>query len=110
MSDPALDVRRDGAVLRLTFDRPERRNALDDATTRALITELEAANQDEAVRVVTLTGAGDDFCSGFDLATRADGATRPRVGSLQRRLPALTHRLVSLVCSIQVSVVAAALD
>ena len=105
MSDPALHVRRDGAVLRLTLDRPERRNALDDATTGALAAELEAANQDEAVRVITLTGAGRDFCSGFDLGTRTDGATRPRVGSLQRRLPALTHRLVSLLCTVQVPVV-----
>ena len=106
MSGIALDARRDGAVLRLTLDRPERRNAIDDATTQALLGELEAANQDESVRVITLTGAGDDFCSGFDLGTRREGETRPRVGSLQRRLPALAHRLVALVCSVQVPVVA----
>jgi len=106
VSDAALDARRDGAILRLTLDRPARRNALDDETTAALIAELEAANQDDAVRAITLTGAGSDFCSGFDLGTRSDGATRPRVGSLQRRLPVLAHRLVSLVCSIQVPVVA----
>jgi len=106
VTDLALDVRRDGAVLRLTLDRPARRNALDDETTQALVAELEAANQDESVRVITLTGAGSDFCSGFDLGTRGDGGARPRVGSLQRRLPALAHRLVSLVCSVQVPVVA----
>ena len=106
MSDTAVHARRDGAVLRLTLDRPARRNAIDDETTHALVTELEAANQDESVRVITLTGAGTDFCSGFDLGTRADGDPRPRVGSLQRRLPALAHRLVALVCSIQVPVVA----
>ncbi|HEV2310708.1 MAG TPA: enoyl-CoA hydratase/isomerase family protein [Acidimicrobiia bacterium] len=106
MSGVALDARRDGAVLRLTLDRPERRNAIDDATTQALLAELEAANQDESVRVITLTGAGNDFCSGFDLGTRGQGETRPRVGSLQRRLPALAHRLVALVCSVQVPVVA----
>ncbi|HWW45305.1 MAG TPA: enoyl-CoA hydratase/isomerase family protein [Acidimicrobiia bacterium] len=106
MTDLALDVRHDGAVLRLTLDRPARRNALDDATTEALVAELEAANQDESVRVITLTGAGSDFCSGFDLGTRGGDGARPRVGSLQRRLPALAHRLVSLVCSVQVPVVA----
>jgi 2-(1,2-epoxy-1,2-dihydrophenyl)acetyl-CoA isomerase len=108
VTDAALDVRHDGAALRLTLDRAERRNALDDATTAALIAELERANQDEAVRVVLLTGRGDDFCAGFDLATRgAEGQARPRVGSIQRRVPALAHRLVALLCSIQVPVVAA---
>ncbi len=103
-----LDVQRGGdGILHLTLDRPERRNALDDATTTALIAELEAANQDEDVRAIVLAGRGDDFCSGFDLATRAEGPSRPRVGSLQRRLPAQAHRLVPLVCSVQVPIVAA---
>lgn len=108
MSPPGgLAVERDGPLLRLTLDQPGRRNALDDATTAALIAELEAANQDEVVRAVVLTGRGDDFCSGFDLATRDGGATRPRPGSIQRRLPALAHRLVVTVCTVQVPVVAA---
>jgi 2-(1,2-epoxy-1,2-dihydrophenyl)acetyl-CoA isomerase len=94
-------------VLRLTLDRPERRNALDDPTVAALIAELERANQDEAVRAVLLTGRGDDFCAGFDLSTRADGPARPRVGSIQRRLPARAHRLIAVACSVQVPVVAA---
>ncbi len=54
-----------------------------------------------------LSGRGDDFCVGFDLATRSDGPSRPRVGSIQRRLPAQAHRLVALVCSIQVPLVTA---
>ena len=107
MTAPGLDVGRDGPVLRLTLDRPERRNALDDATVAGLIDELERANQDEGVRAVLLTSRGDDFCVGFDLATRADGTGRPRVGSVQRRLPAQAHRLIAVACSIQVPVVAA---
>ena len=107
MTAPGLDVGRDGPVLRLTLDRPERRNALDDATVAGLIDELERANRDEGVRAVLLTGRGDDFCVGFDLATRADGTGRPRVGSVQRRLPAQAHRLIAVACSIQVPVVAA---
>ena len=103
-----LGVERAGGVLRLTVDRPDRRNMLDDALTAALIEQLEAANTDESVRAILLTGAGADFCAGFDLATRDDGASRPRPGSIQRRLPAQAHRLVSLVCSVQVPVVAAA--
>jgi 2-(1,2-epoxy-1,2-dihydrophenyl)acetyl-CoA isomerase len=100
----SLLVERDGAVLRLTFESP-RRNALDDASVAALIGQLEAAGQDDGVRVVTLSGAGDDFCSGFDIVGRNQGGERPRVGSIQRRLPAQAHRLIPLVLEVQVPVV-----
>jgi 2-(1,2-epoxy-1,2-dihydrophenyl)acetyl-CoA isomerase len=101
----SLHVERDGAVLRLTFDSP-RRNALDDASVAALISQLEAAGQDDGVRVVTLSGTGDDFCSGFDFVGRNQaGGERPRVGSIQRRLPAQAHRLIPLVLEVQVPVV-----
>jgi 2-(1,2-epoxy-1,2-dihydrophenyl)acetyl-CoA isomerase len=98
---------RDG-VLSLTFDRRERRNSIDDTVVAGLISVLEAANSDESVRVVRLRGAGDHFCSGFDILSRNAGseeARRPRVGSIQRRLPAQAHRLLPLVCSVQIPVV-----
>jgi 2-(1,2-epoxy-1,2-dihydrophenyl)acetyl-CoA isomerase len=107
-STPGLDAGLDGGTLRLTLDRPARRNALDDAMTEALIGHLERANQDDAVRVVVLAGRGDDFCAGFDLSTRGPATSeRPRPGSIQRRLPAGAHRLIALLCSVQVPVVAA---
>jgi 2-(1,2-epoxy-1,2-dihydrophenyl)acetyl-CoA isomerase len=105
---PGLDATLDGPVLRLTLDRPANRNALNDAMTDALIASLEHANQDDAVRVIVLAGRGDDFCAGFDLAARnTDTATRPRPGSIQRRLPAGAHRLITLLCTVQVPIVAA---
>jgi 2-(1,2-epoxy-1,2-dihydrophenyl)acetyl-CoA isomerase len=105
---PGLDVAREAGVLRLTLDRAEQRNALDDATTEALIAELEAANQDDTVRAIVLRGRGDDFCAGFDLVGRnAPGPARPRAGSIQRRLPAQAHRLVALVASVQIPIVSA---
>lgn len=101
-----LRISRDGGVLRLTLDRPHRRNALDDAMVADLIRELETANQDESVRAIVLSGTGDHFCSGFDLVARnAPRDTRPRVGSIQRRVSSEAHRLVPLLCSVQVPVV-----
>jgi 2-(1,2-epoxy-1,2-dihydrophenyl)acetyl-CoA isomerase len=98
-------VQRDG-VLEVTLDRPERRNALDDAMVAALIATVEAAGTDESVRVVVVRGDGDHFCSGFDIVARnAGGGSRPRVGSIQRRLPAQAHRLVPLLLSVQTPVV-----
>jgi 2-(1,2-epoxy-1,2-dihydrophenyl)acetyl-CoA isomerase len=101
----SLNVERDGAVVRLTIDNP-RRNALDDASVAALIAQLESAGQDDGVRVLTLSGTGDDFCSGFDIVGRNQGREqRPRVGSIQRRLPAQAHRLIPLMLEVQVPVV-----
>jgi methylglutaconyl-CoA hydratase len=57
-----------GAVVRLTLNRPEKRNALNDAVIDGLKQGLQQAAGDKAVRVVVVTGAGLDFCAGADLA------------------------------------------
>src|SRR5438093_2369429 len=59
-----LDVERDGAVLRVTLARPERRNAFD----AALIARLHDAFSDVGdARAVVLTGEGPSFCAGADV-------------------------------------------
>jgi 2-(1,2-epoxy-1,2-dihydrophenyl)acetyl-CoA isomerase len=96
-----------GGVLRITLERPSRRNSLDVAAVRRIVAALEAAATDDALRVVLLTGRGGDFCSGADwVAANAAGA-RPRTGSLQRRVPLQAHRLVELLMEIQLPVVCA---
>jgi methylglutaconyl-CoA hydratase len=55
-------------IARITLNRPEKRNALNDAVIGALKDALRLADQDESVRAVILAGAGADFCSGADLA------------------------------------------
>ena len=56
------------AVATVTLNRPERRNAVSWRLLVDLIEALEQARADPAVRVVVLTGAGQDFCVGADLA------------------------------------------
>jgi methylglutaconyl-CoA hydratase len=56
------------AVARVTLNRPDKRNALDNEIVREVKDALQQAARDEGVRVVLLTGAGKDFCSGADLA------------------------------------------
>jgi 2-(1,2-epoxy-1,2-dihydrophenyl)acetyl-CoA isomerase len=98
----------DDGVLRIELDRQDKRNALDDDMVAAMIAAVDAAERDEAARAILLSGAGDHFCGGFDiLARNADRSARPRVGSIQRRLPAQAHRLIPLVASVQVPVVCA---
>jgi methylglutaconyl-CoA hydratase len=59
----------DDAVARITLNRPDKRNALDDEIVAEFADALRAAGRDTGVRVVLLTGAGKDFCSGADLAS-----------------------------------------
>lgn len=59
-------------VLRLTFNRPEKKNALNREMYRALIAGLEAAARDDAIRALIFAGAGGDFTAGNDLADFRD--------------------------------------
>lgn len=63
-----LLVTSEAGVLRLTINRPQRRNALTDAVLLGLRDAIASASRDDAVRVIVLTGAGDKaFCAGADL-------------------------------------------
>ncbi|HVM39361.1 MAG TPA: enoyl-CoA hydratase-related protein [Acidimicrobiia bacterium] len=74
---------RDGVRV-VTFDRPERLNAFDTPTYHAVASALADALDDEAVRVVVMTGAGRAFCAGQDLdelAALADGTAPEGTGT-----------------------------
>ena len=58
----------DGAVARLTLNRPEKKNALNDQLISELTDALTDAASHEDVRTIVITGSGTDFCSGADLA------------------------------------------
>lgn len=102
-----LAVERDGPVLRLRLDRPDRRNAITDDMVLALVETIEAAGSDESVRAIALTGTGEHFCSGFDLGQRGDGE-KPRVGATQRRMRWQVNRLIPTMLETQTPIVAAA--
>ncbi len=57
----------DGSVARITLNRPEKRNALNDGLVTGIKAALRRANAVDSVRVVVINGAGQDFCSGADL-------------------------------------------
>ena len=58
----------EGAVARITLNRPEKRNALNAGLISGLKDRLREASANERVRVVVIAGAGKDFCSGADLS------------------------------------------
>jgi 2-(1,2-epoxy-1,2-dihydrophenyl)acetyl-CoA isomerase len=107
-----LLVTRDGGILRITLNRPDRRNALTAAMVDTVAETLEAADLNDATRVVLLRGAGADFCSGFDIGGPGGpggggGRSKPRAGHMQRGLHANAHRLVRTLSEVQLPIVAA---
>jgi methylglutaconyl-CoA hydratase len=105
MSAP-LEAAREGGVLTLTLNRPDKRNALSSALVEALHGALDSADLDAEVRVVVLTGAGKDFCAGADLeellasadaSAEATEASAFRLGSLFTRMRSLPKPVIAVV-------------
>lgn len=67
-------VERRDTVLLVTIQRPERRNAVDRATAAELSQVFREFDADPAARIAVLTGAGGNFCAGFDLKALAEGS------------------------------------
>jgi enoyl-CoA hydratase/carnithine racemase len=64
---PPVRIERRGTLGLVTMDRPEQRNPLDPASAAALLAAFRELFDDDAVRSVAVTGAGDAFCAGGDL-------------------------------------------
>ena len=81
---PAVRIEREGDVLRLTLDRPAKRNAFSAEMRDALVEGLRVAVADPSVREVVLAGEGPAFCAGGDLdefGTLPDPATAHAIRS-----------------------------
>ncbi len=66
---------RDGRIARITLNRPEVLNAIDDALPVELADAVARADADPEVHVMLLAGAGRAFCAGYDLSRYAEGGT-----------------------------------
>lgn len=69
-------VARQGGVLRITLNRPDKLNAFNEEMHLALRAAFETAHEDADVRAVLLTGAGRGFCAGQDLGDRDPRASK----------------------------------
>jgi methylglutaconyl-CoA hydratase len=85
----------DAGILTLTLDRPEKRNALSSALIEELRDAVARAENDSAVRVVVLKGAGKDFCAGADLEELLASADQDPAENEQGALK-LGHLFVAL--------------
>ncbi|MPY56495.1 crotonase/enoyl-CoA hydratase family protein [Streptomyces spongiae] len=75
---PVVRTQRRGAVLVVTLDRPEARNAVNTAVAVAVGAAMERLDADDSLRAGVLTGAGGVFCAGMDLKAFLAGE-RPAV-------------------------------
>ena len=72
MTYASLAYRTDGRIARITLDRPERLNAIDDHMPREIRLAVDEANADPAIHVIVVEGAGRAFCAGYDLKRYAE--------------------------------------
>jgi enoyl-CoA hydratase len=80
MSYSTLLYETDGRVARITLNRPDKLNAINDELPRELRAAVDAANRDDGVHAIVVAGAGRAFCAGYDLQQYAE-APRPVRGS-----------------------------
>lgn len=68
MSFTLIDLKVESAIATITFNRPEKRNAMSDDMRSEFIHALEQVAADKAIKALVLTGAGKGFCAGGDIS------------------------------------------
>lgn len=104
-ADGSLTASRGSGILRITLDRPSRRNSLSRSMIEKFVAVLTDAATDDSLRAIHILGAGDDFCSGADWVATNSSDQRPRTGDILRRTPHAAHRVIELLHSIHLPVV-----
>ena len=90
MSDPVLKIEIDVDIATLTFNRPDKRNAVNDDLVAAL--DAFFSNPPKDVAAVILTGSGGHFCAGLDLAEHEE---RPAIDTVYHSRN--WHRVMDLI-------------
>jgi enoyl-CoA hydratase/carnithine racemase len=89
-----LESNRDGRLLRLVLNRPDKRNALNGALCQQLVAAIEQGDQDPNVGAILLSGCGKSFCSGMDLSEMLTPA-EASLGPLHERLFTIGRRVTT---------------
>jgi len=105
MSD--LNFTQQGPVGLIRFNRPEKKNALGDQTTRHLIEQLQALGEDDSIRVIVITGEGDSFCAGGDFKETFHKGQDRTQEQWQKRIQSGPNQLVKCIRHLPKPVIAA---
>ena len=68
-----LALEQSDRVMRITLNRPDRRNAISSEMQGELVAAVEACARDDSVHAVIISGAGPSFCSGYDVSSTTEG-------------------------------------
>jgi 2-(1,2-epoxy-1,2-dihydrophenyl)acetyl-CoA isomerase len=107
MTYQQIAVDRDGAVARITLNRPDKLNALTQVMSDELVDAFTRAGEDDGVRAVLLTGAGRGFCAGQDLSEFRDATGEAGPRDIKEHLRHAYHKLIPIMVEIPKPVVCA---
>ncbi|HUO03643.1 MAG TPA: enoyl-CoA hydratase/isomerase family protein [Candidatus Binataceae bacterium] len=97
-------VEKGGPITTITFNRPERRNCLDEAIILEFERHLHAVRDDRECRALIVTGAGSAFCAGMDTSAVKDIADpverRRKLAQFGRRMPRLIGRAFDVLANL----------
>ena len=87
-----IELHQEWRVLRITLNRPEKRNALNLQLCRELVTAFEKADADRTVGAIVLNANGPSFCAGMDLKETID-VDQVELAGIHERLFTTIHRI-----------------
>src|SRR3546814_4194845 len=93
----SIDLAIEGGVATVTINRPEAKNAITIDMREQLWTAFENLSENDDVRAVILTGAGDAFCAGMDVKEMGDAGVAWSMAKIRRRSEEHTSELQSLM-------------
>ena len=96
-------------IMKLTLNRPEKKNALNNVMMDELNYALAYAKQENSIRVVVIAAEGDIFCAGADLTREKSKSNVPKIEGVNDISLSLRHLYKPVICKIQGSVLAGAL-
>lgn len=106
--NPTIEIELVGNTATVRLNRPEKRNALSFSMMRELVVAARALGRDRALRAVILTGNGEDFCAGLDVAELGNARNRAFVlKELLKPWPSLFQRVCLSWRRLPVPVIAA---
>jgi 2-(1,2-epoxy-1,2-dihydrophenyl)acetyl-CoA isomerase len=103
----AIQLTNENSVAWITLNRPDARNAVDEAMRNEIIAVLTDARTNPDIRAVVLTGAGKGFCTGADLGGGRGGVAPTGPGAAREMIRTRSQRLIRAVMELEKPVIAA---
>jgi 2-(1,2-epoxy-1,2-dihydrophenyl)acetyl-CoA isomerase len=107
MAYEQIAVRRDGSVVTITLNRPDKLNAMTGVMSDELLEVFTSVRDDDDARAIVVTGAGRGFCAGQDLTEFESAYRAGERPDIREHLEQSYHRLIPVVVSTPKPVIAA---